>query len=133
MKPKKQYNSRVRMRLSQTKLRLPLLALLTALPTRAFAIGLITDGIEGCDFQTGVLQASCIPNFIAYVIELIFGLIGVICLVTIMYAGYEIAIGSATGDTTGGKQRLTYALIGLVVCICAFLIVDFVVSALING
>lgn len=107
-------------------------AALLLLPIGTAAQGIIDGGIEGCDFVSGQLETSCIPNFIGHLIQLFFGFAGVICLITVMYAGYEIAIGGATGDSTGGKQRLLYALIGLAVCICAFLLVDFLISALLG-
>lgn len=110
------------------------LCALSSVPESASAqIALITSGIDGCDFATGKLLARCIPNFIGYLVQMIFGIVGLICLVTIMFAGYEIALGSIGGDTTGGKQRLLYAIIGLVVSTCAFLLVDFTVSALLQG
>ncbi len=117
----------------RTALLTPFVALALAAPSTAFAqFGLITSGIEGCDFQTGELEASCIPSFVGHLVQLVFTFAGVICLIIIMYSGYEIAIGGVTGDTTGGKQNLMHALIGLAVCISAFLIVDFVISALLG-
>lgn len=95
--------------------------------------GLIVEGIDGCDFVTGQLEARCIPNFIGYLVELIFGVVGLICLINIMIAGYELAASGVTEDKTAGKNRLTYSVIGAVVCVCAFLIVDFFISAVFFG
>ena len=98
----------------------------------AQTLGLLKEGIPGCDFASGNIKPSCIPNFIAYAIELIFGLIGLLCLVNIMYAGYQIALGSSgvVGSKEAGKERLQWSLIGLAISVSAFLILDFVASAL---
>ncbi len=95
--------------------------------------GIVAEGIDGCDFVTGNVRAKCIPNYIAYLVKLLFGLIGLIFVVNVMIAGYQIAIGAATDDKTSGKQRLYYSVIGVFVSTCAFLLIDFVISALING
>lgn len=103
---------------------------LVLLPVSAFAQeGIITD-VPGCDFTTGILQASCIPSFVAHMIQLLFGFTGILCLFNIMIGGYQIAIGAATGDKEKGKQRITWALIGLILSVAAYLILDVVLSAL---
>lgn len=89
------------------------------------------EGVAGCDFLGGEISASCIPDYIAYVIKFIFGFVGAICLITIMYAGYEIALSSLSGgDRSSGMQRLTWAIIGLIICALAFFLIDFVISSI---
>ena len=96
-------------------------------------IAIITNGIPGCDFITGRLTADCIPSFIAHLIQIIFSLLGLFFLVNVMYAGYEIAIGAATGGgREAGVRRLQWAIIGLAVSICSFLILDLVLTVLLG-
>ena len=94
--------------------------------------GVIQAGIQGCDFTTGRLASSCIPNFVAHLIAFIFSLLGVFFLANVMYGGYEIALGGITGDKESGKRRLTWSVIGLIVAICAFIILDLVLSVITN-
>ena len=102
-------------------------------PVGAAAIALITDGIPGCDFRTGRIDRFCIPNFLAHVIQLVFSLLGLFFLLNAMFAGYEIAIGSATGSgKEAGVRRLQWAIIGFAVSVCSFLIVDLIVTVLLN-
>ena len=108
-------------------------ALPTVVSAQGLPEGLIVEGIDGCDFTTGKLESRCIPNFIGYLVELIFGVVGLICLINIMIAGYELAASGITEDKTAGKNRLTYSVIGAVVCVCAFLIVDFFLAAVFFG
>jgi hypothetical protein len=106
-----------------------------ALASPAFAQepSLLSGDIQGCDFTTGQLDATCIPNFIGYLVKTIFGVTGMIFMVNVMIGGYQLAISGVTEDKTAGKNRIIYSVIGFFACACAFLIVDFVVSALING
>ncbi|MBP9750759.1 MAG: hypothetical protein KBC95_02830 [Candidatus Peribacteraceae bacterium] len=112
---------------------LGLLAALVAAPAHAQDFALITEGIEGCDFVTGILDVTCIPNFIGFLVKMIFGATGMIFMVNVMVGGYQLAISGVTEDKASGKNRIMYSIIGFIVCACSFLIVDFVISALING
>ncbi|TSC79181.1 MAG: hypothetical protein G01um101425_818 [Candidatus Peregrinibacteria bacterium Gr01-1014_25] len=106
--------------------------LLVPLPAAA-QFALITGGIPGCDFKTGMHTAECVPMFIAHLVELLFSLLGLFFLVNVMYAGYEIAIGAATGSgRESGMRRLQWAIIGFVVSVCAFLIIDLAATVLVG-
>lgn len=88
-----------------------------------------TDGtIAGCSFVTGNFTWACIPMYVAYLIQTVFGFIGTLCLIQIIWAGYEIAIRSLSGDKEAGKNRLFRALMGLAFSLFVYLIVDMVVS-----
>ena len=96
----------------------------------ASAQALITQ-IEGCDFASGEIHAACIPIFLAHIIEFIFGFAGAVCLIMIIYSGYEIAISSlGGGDRSAGLNRLKFAIIGFVVSALAIFIIDFIISTI---
>lgn len=97
---------------------------------QAQLFGILQPGIPGCDFRTGWLTAMCIPNFIAHLIAFIFSLLGVFFLGSVMYAGYQIALSGITGDKEAGKRRLTWSIIGLIVAICSFVILDLILSVI---
>ena len=93
----------------------------------------ITDGIPGCDFATGRLTATCIPFFVAHLIQLVFSLLGLFFLLNVMYAGYEIAMGAATGGgRESGMRRLQWAIIGFAVSVGSFLILDLAITVFIG-
>jgi hypothetical protein len=88
-------------------------------------------GVAGCDFASGRVTADCIPMFLAHIIQTIFGFTGAICLIMILISGYQFALGSVTGgDTSAAKERLKWAIIGMIVSALAFYIIDFVISSL---
>jgi len=85
----------------------------------------------GCSFITGEFGYQCVPLYVAYLIQLIFGFTGGIALMQIMMAGYQIAMGGLQGgDTSGPRSRILWALIGLGVCVFSFLIIDTIIFAL---
>ena len=96
----------------------------------AAASAQIITNVPGCEFVTGRFSAACIPNFIAHLIQIVFGLVGIFFLLNIMYAGYQIAIGGVPGigDREKGKNRLTWSIIGFIVTACSFLIMDMVLT-----
>lgn len=91
---------------------------------------MITGGIPGCDFSTGVLTAACFPQFIGSVIQFIFGFLSALLLINIMFAGYQIAIGNVIEDKQAGKNRLIWSLVGFTVAAGCYLIVDIILEAL---
>jgi len=93
--------------------------------------------VSGCDFFAGFKTAidsgqgfKCILVFLGNFAKFILGFTGTICLILVMIGGYQIAIGSVVGDKEQGKNRVIWALVGLVVCILAYAIVNFVVDIL---
>lgn len=87
--------------------------------------------IGGCSFITGSFTWGCIPLYIAYLIQTVFSFIGTLCLIQIIWAGYEMAIGGLSGDKEAGKQRLQRALLGLAFSLFVYLIVNMVVSVVV--
>lgn len=98
----------------------------------AHAQSIITSGIPGCDFISGNINAgTCLPSFIAHLIQFLFGFAGGICLLMIIFSGYEIVIGNLPGGSSeAGKTRLTWAIIGFIMAGTSFFIMDFIISAI---
>lgn len=93
---------------------------------------IITKGIKGCNFEEGIINAGlCLPNFLAHLIQFTFGFAAGICIVMIIFAGYEIVAGSLPGGSSeAGKTRLTWAIIGFIMASTSFFIMDFIISAI---
>lgn len=106
-------------------------SIILVLPAKMHAqIGIITNNLPGCNFQTGSLTPVCIPVFVAHLIQLIFMFTGIFFILNLMYAGYQMAIGAATGDKEKGKNRLLWSLIGFAVCALSLVILDTIVSVI---
>lgn len=87
-----------------------------------------------CNFVTGEFEFDCIPIYIGYVVQVIFAVSGGFALIEILKGGYQIGISGLPGqDKEAGKRRVTWALIGLALCILAFVVVDFILSSLLLG
>lgn len=112
------------------RLALPALAALTAGIPGASAqnIQILAPNLPGCNWTTGKLTASCIPIFIGHLVQTLFSLISVFFLINVMYAGYQIAMGAWSGENTAGKDRLRHSIIGLIVSVCCYLILDLIIS-----
>ena len=113
------------------------------IPIRAFAQPALIpadggDALFGgaCSFITGNFHFECIPVYMSYLIRLFFGLAGGFALFQIIQAGYEYAlsglqpIAGGLPDKEAAKKRITNAIIGLVVVILTYLIIDTLVSAI---
>ncbi len=110
-----------------------MLLILLLLPLSAMAAvpvepGLILgeDELPGCDFQTGRLEAACIPVFIGHIVQLVMGFVGAAFVINVMIGGYELATGSLEGDTGKGKERIWWSIIGLIVTACAYVIYNLI-------
>ncbi len=109
---------------------LPWLLLLVPAAAWAQNLPIIPPDLNGCNFITGELSFECVPNYIGYLLKVIFGLSGGVALTKILIAGYKITVaGFQGGDSGEGKKEITAALIGLAVCVFAFLIVDTIIFA----
>lgn len=88
--------------------------------------------LASCDFVTGKLDAGCLPQYISYLITIIFQLTGAIFLLMIIIGGYQYTIGKASGGGgEEGKARVRFAIIGFLITAMSFYIVDFILNALI--
>lgn len=118
------------MRFAPSLSRLGILTLFWAEHVSAQGLSIITSGIPGCNFQTGKLEAQCIPQFIGHVIVVVFQVISVLFLINVMFGGYQIAMGAWQGEKTAGKDRLTWSVAGLIVSVSIFTILDFLLNVI---
>ncbi len=92
------------------------------------------NGVIGsCNFVTGEFHFECFPIYLAYLMQVAFAFGTGTCLIQFVWGGYEWAFAGLGGDTQGAKKRIQNAIIGLTVCILAYLIVDTVVLNLLSG
>ena len=115
------------------------LILLLALPATVLAVdwptALLPENMgANCNVVTGDMTWECIPLLITNVLQFFFMAIGTFCLAQIIYAGYQIALGSVVGGLSDqGKTRLRNAIVGLLVSIFAFAIVNIFINAATGG
>lgn len=79
------------------------------------------------------ISANSIPELIATIIRGVLGLLGAVAVAIIVYAGFTyMTAGGNSSKTAQATTAITNAVIGLVVIMGAFLIVDYVISAIVG-
>ena len=74
---------------------------------------------------------DALPAFIKDIINILLFLIGAIAVIMIIIGGIRYVTSNGDqGQVTGAKNTILYAIVGLVVAIMAYAIVNFVVSRL---
>jgi len=113
---------------------------LTAAPVSA--AGIIdkikgTDSTEGVNYNAiatnvyGTADQNKLSNVTIYIINAILGLLGLIFLVLIVYAGFLWMTAAGNDDQVKkAKSILTAAIIGVIIIIAAYAISNFVLDAL---
>lgn len=75
--------------------------------------------------------SSDVSNIVKTITDVMFFIIGALAVVMIIYSGirYTTSAGNPAG-VTAAKNSLTYSIVGLVVAILSYAIVNFIVSQL---
>ena len=104
------------------------LATAIALPYRALAACDPAQGVQG---GVGCAPASptSVPNAITTIVNTMLFLIGIISVIMIIIGGFRYVLSAGnTQNTTAAKDTILYAVIGLVVALLAYAIVNFVLG-----
>lgn len=95
------------------------------------------DGIDGgvpytevlaCAIMTGDIKVWMLPYFIRYILEFIIGIAGLITVGGIIYGGYLYLFAGVSSDKEKGKTAIKNALLGLVLVLTAWAIVNIVIA-----
>ena len=79
-----------------------------------------------CAIKTGRIRLWMLPYFIKYIATFFIGLSGVISLLFVIIGGFWYMTGGLTDDKEKGKKTIMYALIGMVITLLAWIIVNVV-------
>ena len=96
----------------------------------------VSHGAQAQDFGTGYLNASTLPTddirlVVIRIINIILGVIGVVFLLLVIYAGYLwMTAGGDPGKVTKAKKILINAVTGLIIIFMAFAITTFIFNIL---
>lgn len=83
--------------------------------------------VPGCVTPEGVATLSCIPAVFQNVVSAALLFAGVVAVFMIVYAGIRyITSGGDPKAVEGAKNTLTWAVIGLIVIILSFFIINFI-------
>ena len=84
--------------------------------------------VLGCAITTGDVKAWMVPFFIRYILEFIIGLAGLIAVGGIVYGGYLYLFAGLSDDKDKGKNTIKNGLIGFVIVLTSWAIVNIVIS-----
>lgn len=85
------------------------------------------NDILGCSIITGRIRFAYVPRFIVYALELLTILSGVLSLLFVVLGGYYYLINSLSGgDMDKGKSYIKNAIIGLIVSLSAWSVINLV-------
>jgi len=81
---------------------------------------------QNCIFNNDVLTISCIGPLITFAINLALGLAGTVALFLLIVAGIRFIASGGGKEVDEAKKMFTYALIGLIVVLLAYFIINLV-------
>lgn len=84
--------------------------------------------ILACAIVTGDVKMWMIPFYIRFLLEFVIGIAGLIAVGGIVYGGYLYLFGGVSEDKDKGKGAIKNAVIGLVLTLLAWAIVNIVMS-----
>ena len=85
-----------------------------------------SDDVLACALRTGRVKLWMAPFFILSAIEFLSGLAGLLSVGFMVIGGYHFAVGGVTEEKDKGKKTITNALIGLVLSMLAYTIVNII-------
>lgn len=81
-------------------------------------------------FETGDFTTDLIIKYGLYLVQVLIEIAGVVAVILVMIGGYRYVIGSFSEAKEGGKNTITYALIGFAICVLSWIIVDLIIAFL---
>lgn len=86
--------------------------------------------VLGCAVKFGKVRLFMIPFFITSLIQLLLSIAGLVAVLFVVVGGFKYTVGGLTEDKESGKKFIQNALIGLVVALSAWIVINFIQVAL---
>lgn len=84
--------------------------------------------ILGCGIKTGDIKLWMVPFYIRFFLEFVIGVAGLLAVAGLIYGGYLYLFAGISDDKDKGKNAIKNALIGLVLTLTAWAIVNIVIA-----
>ncbi|MFA5947233.1 MAG: hypothetical protein WC813_04415 [Patescibacteria group bacterium] len=98
--------------------------------TRLLAI-VTTTGLSQAGGNAGYTVSQTLPQLIGVIISAVFGILGVVFLILVVYAGFIWMTSAGNSKLVDrAKGMLISATVGLVITLSAFAISSFIINAL---
>ncbi len=89
----------------------------------------IRNLLLGCAINTGRITFGMLPYFITYIANFLLSLGGIIAVLFIVIGGYNYIWGGITDQKEKGKKTILHALMGLLVGILSWVVVQVIITA----
>ncbi len=89
------------------------------------------NDVDSIATKAGLTNAASLPTIIGNTISVLLGLLGIVFVVLVVYAGFLYL--TSNGEETNvkkAKKLLTQAIIGLIIIVSAYAISSYVIDAL---
>ena len=108
-------------------------AVLTLAAGKAMALN-VQDGVEAAKAEGVPTQLFGDTGFIGRLTTFILAAIGIVSVIMLIYGGFRyIVSGGDAKKVTDAKNTILYAIIGLVIALLAYAIVNFIIYVVTNG
>lgn len=84
----------------------------------------------GCAVKLGRIRLFMVPLFITFIIQFLLGIAGLVAVLFVVIGGYHYVVGGLIEDKEKGKKTIQHALIGLIVALSAWMVINFIQVAL---
>lgn len=92
-------------------------------PSKAYDVDIL-----GCAIKTGDISLWMVVFFVRFFLEFVIGLAGVLAVAGVVYGGYLYLFAGISDDKDKGKNAIKNGLIGLVLTLTAWAIVNIVIA-----
>jgi hypothetical protein len=89
----------------------------------------VTDWL-GCGIKTGNIKLYMVPYYVRSVLEFVIGISGLACVGAIIVGGFSYLFAGISEDKEKGKKAIQYGLIGMVLTLLSWAIVNIVMTLL---
>lgn len=79
-------------------------------------------------------QGTSMWDTVNTMINVVLGIIGLLAVIMVIYGGFKIVMSEGSADKVkSGKETILYGIVGLLIALLAFALVNFVLSAFFGG
>lgn len=86
--------------------------------------------VLACGIKTGEISLWMIPFYIKYLIQFLLSIAGLVAIISIILGGYFYMFSGISEDKEKGKKAIMFGIIGFVLAISSWAIVNIVISIL---
>lgn len=84
----------------------------------------------GCAVKLGKIRLFMVPLFITFLIQFLLGIAGLVAVLFVVIGGYHYVVGGLIEEKEKGKTTIRNALMGLIVALSAWMVINFIQVAL---